>query len=120
LIANIGRNYSVFKCGCPGITASLSSSFLVNAPSEALIAGTKGFIRMYSKWHEPTSLDAVIDGQIHHYAFDEQGFGYQYEIEEVMNCLNQGELQSTEFPLSKSLRLHETLDSIRQQIGLEY
>lgn len=110
----------ILKYNQQGITASLSSSFLVNAPSEALIAGTKGFIRMYSKWHEPTSLDAVIDGQIHHYAFDEQGFGYHYEIKEVIGCLNRGELQSAEFPLSKSLLLHQTLDSIRQQIGLEY
>ncbi len=110
----------VFTYKKKGISASLSSSFLVNAPSEALIAGTKGHIRMYSKWHEPTSLEAVIDGQIHHYAFDEPGFGYQYEIEEVIKCLNRGDLQSAEFPLFKSLRLHETLDYIRQQIGLEY
>lgn len=110
----------VFTYRQKGVSASLSSSFQVNTPSEALIAGTKGYIRMYSKWHEPTSLDAVIDGHIHHYAFDERGFGYQYEIEEVINCLNSGDLQSGEFPLSRSLRLHETLDSIRQQIGLEY
>lgn len=110
----------ILKYNQQGVTASLSSSFLVNAPSEALIAGTKGYIRMYSKWHEPTSLDAVIDGQIHHYAFDEQGFGYQYEIEEVIRCLNRGELQSAEYPLSKSLLLHQTLDRVRQQIGLEY
>lgn len=111
---------AVFNYKQKGISASLSSSFLVNAPSEAIVAGTKGYIRMFSKWHEPTSFDAVIDGQIHHYTFDEPGFGYQYEIEEVISCLNRGDLQSAEFPQSKSLRLHKTLDSIRLQIGLEY
>lgn len=110
----------IFHYQRPGILANLSSSFLVNAPTEALIAGSKGYIRMHSKWHEPTNFEVVIDGEKQHYSFDEPGFGYQYEIEEVIKCLNRGDLQSTEFPLAKSLRLHETLDSIRQQIGLEY
>ncbi len=110
----------ILKYNQQGITASLSSSFMVNAPTEALIAGSKGYVRMHNKWHEPTTFDVVIDGNKERFAFDENGIGYQYEIEEVVNCLNRGEIQSAEFPLSKSLLLHQTLDSIRQQIGLEY
>jgi predicted dehydrogenase len=110
----------IFSYNDKGISANLSSSLLVNTPTEALIAGSKGYIRMHNKWHEPTSFDVVIDGEKQHYSFDEPGFGYQYEIQEVVNCLNRGDRQSVEFPLAKSLRLHETLDSIRQQIGLEY
>lgn len=110
----------IFQHQQQGILANLSSSFLVNAPTEAIIAGSSGFIRMHSKWHEPTNFDLVIDVEKLHYSFDEPGFGYQYEIEEVIKCLNNGDLQSAEFPLYKSLRLHETLDSIRQQIGLQY
>ena len=110
----------IFQYKQKRILANLSSSFLVNAPTEAIIAGSRGFIRMHSKWHEPTSFDLVIDGEKQHYSFDEPGFGYQHEIEEVIKCLNHGDLQSAEFPHSKSLRLHETLDQIRQQIGLEY
>ena len=49
-----------------------------------------------------------------------KGNGYNYEAAEVMACLRQGKLESAAMPLDESLAIMQTLDQLRQQIGLHY
>jgi predicted dehydrogenase len=49
-----------------------------------------------------------------------EGMGYQYEATEVMNCLDEGKLQSAVVPHSFSLDLINTLDRIRKTAGIVY
>lgn len=109
-----------FMYSDPKIVALLSSTFLLDTPTEAIISGTRGSIKLHGKWHAPTKLSLIKNGKEELFTFDEPGFGYQYEIQEVMECLSGGELQSKGFPLEKSLLLHRTLDEIRRIIGLSY
>jgi len=44
--------------------------------------------------------------------------GYQFEAAEVMNCLDDGKLQSEVVPHSFSLDLMNTLDRIRKEAGI--
>lgn len=46
--------------------------------------------------------------------------GYQYEAAEVMSCLDKGLKESTVVPLSFSISLARTLDSIRAKAGIRY
>jgi predicted dehydrogenase len=43
------------------------------------------------------------------------GNGYNYEAEEVMNCLRQSKLESTVMPLSDSIKITRQLDQVREK-----
>ncbi|NJR12714.1 hypothetical protein HC776_02285 [bacterium] len=49
-----------------------------------------------------------------------QGGGYQYEAQEVVNCLLAGKTQSERMPLAFTLGLMTLLDGIRAEWGLSY
>lgn len=110
----------VFNYPEKGIIANLSSSFLVSTPTEAIIFGTHGTIKMHTQWHAPTSISIIKDGKEDVLTFDEPGYGYEYEIHEVVTCLQQGATESMSFPLTKSILLHQTLDRVRNEIDLRY
>ncbi|HFD88186.1 MAG TPA: Gfo/Idh/MocA family oxidoreductase [Gammaproteobacteria bacterium] len=48
------------------------------------------------------------------------GDGYQFEIEEVTQCLQRGDTESAVMPLDDTLAIMETMDAMRQQWGLRY
>jgi hypothetical protein len=43
-----------------------------------------------------------------------------YEADEVMRCIREGKSESALMPLDESLRIMETLDSIRAQLNFKY
>ncbi len=48
------------------------------------------------------------------------GNGYQFEIEEVTQCLQQGETESSIMPLDDTLAIMETMDEMRASWGMRY
>ena len=48
------------------------------------------------------------------------GQGFEYEIQEVVDCLKQGKLESDVMPLDETLSIMQTMDAIRRKIGLVY
>jgi predicted dehydrogenase len=54
------------------------------------------------------------------YSLLPDGMGYQYEAVEVMQCLDEGKIQSKIVPHSFSLDLINTLDRIRDAAGIVY
>ncbi len=103
------------------ILSILFSSIAVNGRVESIIHGTKGLLRLNRYWHIPTSIDIIPDkGKTKHYKFDEPGYGYQYEADEVMRCLDKGQTQSDIFSWDRSLRLITTLDEIRSLAEIKY
>ncbi len=48
------------------------------------------------------------------------GNGYQFEAQEVMDCLREGALESAIMPLEQTMQVMETLDAIRAQWNLQY
>lgn len=100
--------------------ASLFSTTLSETHVEASICGSKGRIRMNSRWHNPTSLEFRTTDKQESLVFEKRGLGYIYEIEEVHACVEQGKLESDMLPLSTSYNLIGLLDKIRKQVGLAY
>ena len=94
--------------------AALSCSIRTNTRTEAHILGTEGYIRIPRKFFKP---DALIVGRL-----DEEeevirmnldGYGFTYEIREVMQSLRVGQTESALLPLDTTLAIMRTLDRIR-------
>lgn len=105
-----------------GAIASLSAS--VRAPVDVLatIIGSEGKITI------PRFL-AATSVELHRFDRKEtirrdfpfpDGQGFEYEIQEVVDCLNQGKLESDVMPLDETLSIMQTMDAIRKKIGLVY
>ncbi len=104
-----------------GQIATLYSSVRTNSPSEAIIMGTKGRIKIHRLMFKPTKLTLSLNDQE-----DEtiemplEGNGYNYQAAEVMRCLQTGKLESETMPLAETLAIMQTMDQIRTQWGLKY
>ena len=107
-----------------GQTASLFSSLSSNLETDADIFGTKGRIRLTSRFYEPSATiqyypDKVDSRQL--LPFErENGWGYQHEIRHVNECLRKGLKESPMHTLDDSLAIMNTLDTIRAEMGLTY
>jgi predicted dehydrogenase len=103
-----------------GATAQLSSSIAKNTPSKAKVYFEKATVEMGSNFHETDQLTITTKAGEEHLDFHYLPHGYQFEIDYVQNCLDQGLTQSPDMSFNDSLELLQTLDSIRDQIGLRY
>jgi hypothetical protein len=48
------------------------------------------------------------------------GHGYQYQIDEVVKCVQAGETESPDMPLDETLAVMRTLDKALDQFGVSY
>lgn len=104
-----------------GKLSSLMSSLITDAPVEATLLGSKGYIRIHGLWFMSEKLTlGSKEGPVEEIDVPMKGNGYNYEAEEVNRCLKKGALESNRMPLDESLELMETMDQIREQIGLRY
>lgn len=101
--------------------AILESTIETNTPTEACIYGSKGTLKMHSRFHHSEKISWYQDGHLKE-VFDMRysGNGYCYEIEEVNKCLINNLLESDKLPPGVSLSLITILDKIRDEIGLVY
>ncbi|MDZ7738910.1 MAG: Gfo/Idh/MocA family oxidoreductase [Bacteroidales bacterium] len=59
-------------------------------------------------------------GDTEEFTYKPEGMGFQYEAEEVMDCIDKGSKESAVVPLSFSRDLLATLDRIRKKAGIIY
>ncbi|TBR44932.1 Gfo/Idh/MocA family oxidoreductase [Marinomonas agarivorans] len=104
-----------------GGLAVLDTSLISKSSNRATLSGSEGYIEIDNHWHKAKSCRLVDKNDREHAVeFDFPGMGYQFEIDEVNRCLEEGLLQSPNFTWSNSLDLITTLDEIRADIGVEY
>lgn len=100
------------------------SSVAAYTPVEATFYGEKGLIRLHTRWHHAQKL-SLLEYPAHDeepvvYDFPFDGWGYHFEAAHVMQCLSEGKTESDRVPLDFTLSLTQTLDDIREKIGLTY
>ncbi len=101
--------------------AILESSIEADTPIEANLYGSKGMLKMHSRWHHSEKISWFQKGALKDsYDLKLTGNGYFHEIEEVNNCLLNSKIESDKLPLQMSLDLITTLDRVREKIGLHY
>lgn len=102
--------------------AVLDSTLTTATPVEAWLHGTTGTLKLHQRFHhtEQISHYDLKNNLIETWEIPYTGNGYYHEIQEVNRCLQEGLTESPKMPLSFSLALIQTLDRVRQKIGLVY
>lgn len=106
-----------------GALAVLSSTFAVETPVEAMIAGTEGRIVMRNRFHNAMATVELVIGRDEPIKIEvprEPGFGYQFEARHVNECLRNGVTESPVMRHAETLMLMETLDRVRKACGVAY
>lgn len=104
-----------------GITAELNSTFLEETPTEAIIAGTKGVLKLHSRFHAPTTLSLSLTGKPKQvFNFEVPYNGYFYEIVHFNSLLNSEKTESDVMSFEMSRNLMTLLDLVKNEIGLGY
>jgi len=98
-----------------GGVSVLASSFAVNLETEAIIVGTEGCITLHRMFHMPTRISVTRNGETRDVPVELRGNGYNYEAEEVMNCLRNGRTESNILTLDFSIELMGVLEEITSQ-----
>ncbi|MCL2044088.1 MAG: Gfo/Idh/MocA family oxidoreductase [Treponema sp.] len=88
--------------------------------NDAWIYGTKGRIHIPDfVWARTANL--LLDGENeHHYCPEFISNGYNYEADEVMQCIRAGKTESSIMTWEESLTIMETMDTIRAQGNFRY
>ena len=104
-----------------GEAAYLLSSIVFTSAIEAEIIGTKGRIKIQSPWFKTTGFSVHLnDGTVQNFSIPHLCNGFEYEITEVMKCLDNGLLESENMPHQLTLSISKTMEDILRQVGIEY
>jgi predicted dehydrogenase len=104
-----------------GASAVISSTLLCQTSLTAEIAGTEGMIRIATPWYKNDRFEWNRTGEpVVVVEVEPMVNGFEYQIAEVMRCLEQGLIESPSLPHSFSLMMSKTMDAIRAQIGVRY
>jgi predicted dehydrogenase len=103
-----------------GEMANLVSSFSSYSPTKTEYWCEKGYLVLNPKWHAPTNITVVKDGEEAQTLRPErgEGMGYEFEAAHVMECLDAGKTESDKMSWQMSLDLMETLDRVRIDAGI--
>ncbi|MGM0566959.1 MAG: Gfo/Idh/MocA family protein [Bacteroidota bacterium] len=103
-----------------GSKAILESTTEANTPTEAFIYGSKGSIKLHSRFHHTEKLTISRNGEKEILDIKYEGNGYIHEIKEANRCLINQEVESPKLPLKTSLNLISLIDRVKEEIGLKY
>ncbi|HEV2481991.1 MAG TPA: Gfo/Idh/MocA family oxidoreductase [Puia sp.] len=104
-----------------GATAVVSSTLACQTSLSAEIAGTEGMIRIGTPWYKNDHYEWNRAGEAAQVVRVEPLVnGFEYQIQEVMECMDKGLIESPSLPHSFSLMMARTMDAIRGQIGVRY
>lgn len=106
----------------PGnIHSHLFATLTANTPTTATIYGSEGSLHFHEKWFTPVPF-TIRGNQGAEQLFEIPATinGYEYEVDEVNNCILRGKMESDRMPLAKSLELLRMMDRIRKNNGVIY
>ncbi len=102
-------------------SAQVSCGLGIEKPREVFILGTKGCIKIPESFFRPARFTLQLYGQeAEEHSYPYPGNGYGYELEEVMQCLAQGKLESEIMPLDETLDIMQLCDRLRAEWGVVY
>ncbi|MGV8981271.1 Gfo/Idh/MocA family protein [Clostridium sp.] len=100
-----------FASGC---VAAFCCSLNAVTPGLGHIMGTKGRIVLPNYWKCENAV-LCCDGKEEVISIPHKCNGYEFEIQEVMNCINIGKLESDKMSWKESIEVMHTIDLIKAQ-----
>ena len=102
-----------------GGLAQLGCAIRANLANRAVIRGTDGHIEIPIFWNaQSATLHAGSEPEIT--STPHRASGFEYQIEEVMACVADGQTESGAMPMASSLQIAEVCDEVRHQLGVIY
>lgn len=100
--------------------AILYSGLTSNSEMKAEISGSEGTVFLTPRWHEAQEYSVEKNDKLEKVQLPTRGKGYEYEIEEVHQCLRNGKLESDLWSLKHTYDLIRIMDDIRKQTGVVF
>ena len=135
----LGNPHKIFACGrvndaridetCGimlkydnGKYAMLESSIITQTQNSAWIYGSEGTICIKRPWTEhPEKIDVRINNESSfNHISSWKGRGFQYEVEEVIKCIDANEIESKVIPHKASINVVKIMDEVRSQLNIVY
>jgi len=112
---------TIFTHASGALSTSLSASHAAG-PNTAHIIGTDARIDIDQVWYSPTTF-RVIDSDgvvVESFSADVNGRGMHYQAAEAEQLIRAGAVTSAIMSAEESVSIMQTLDAVREQIGLRY
>lgn len=108
-----------------GRSAVFSSTLACPTSITAEIGGTEGMIQLPGPWYKNDNLvlrtgPSQKESKPETIQLEPMVNGFEYQIREVMRCLEEGLIESPMMPHAFSLTMSKVMDAIRGQIGVRY
>lgn len=104
-----------------GAQAIVTTTFVTSTPCRATIAGTLGRIEIDRSFFCPANMRLIMqDGTTTEYPNTYKGRGLREQAAELERMVRNGEIESPLLTHKMSIEIMQTLDEIRNQIGLRY
>lgn len=120
--AHIDEICGITLCYNKGNYAMLESSIITQTEGSAWIYGSEGTIRIKKPWTErPEKIEVIINYESSFKHIPSwQGRGFQFEVEEVIKCLNENKIESNILPHAASVDVVKIMDEVRSQLNIIY
>lgn len=104
-----------------GRQAVINTVMNSKTPTVASINGTKARLELATSFYRPTDMRIVYnDGRVVEFKNEYRGHGLREQAIYFEKMLITGKKESDLLPISETVSIMETLDEIRDQIGLKY
>jgi predicted dehydrogenase len=100
--------------------ATLKSTLLEETPSVAILKFDKATVKLNRQFHQSSSITVVQNNKEEIINFDFKTIGYNFETAHFNNLIRSGEKESNIMTFEFSKNLINTLDKVREIIGLKY
>lgn len=104
-----------------GVAALLSYGITANAPTNAIVKGSAGYIIVHGNFWHPTKLTVHRKGekrQLLEVPYESNG--YNYEAMAVMQCLRNNQQHSDTMSWDETMNMMHLMDALRNAWGLHY
>ncbi|MFK8059054.1 MAG: Gfo/Idh/MocA family protein [Polaribacter sp.] len=100
--------------------ATLKSTLLEETKTEAIFTFEDATVKINTMFHQPTTVTIIQNNKEEIIDFGYKTIGYNFEIEHFNNLIRDGKTESDIMTFEFSKILIQTLDKVRNIIGLEY
>ena len=104
-----------------GAQAVITTTLITGTPCRATIAGTLGRIEIDRTFYNPANMRVILrDGTTTEYPNIYKGHGLREQAAELERMVRNAEIESPLLTHKMSIEIMQSLDEIRNQIGLRY